>query len=252
MRYHCATSAWVTTLPRRHRVVGEARCPRRGREEPEVTRTHGGQRTRCLATLADMRQDENTAILSRSFGEVADEYNRLRSGPSAEALDWLLPSGATDVIETRSRDGSPHVPAGRSGRPRDRGGTRRPHAGRPGRRRPGRRGAGRSSRGDPGTGVVRRRGRRPVGLALGRRVACHSRGRQGAAPRRPAGARLDADRTARSTGCGHCGPAASSSARKRRTTWTASGGDATSSASTPVGTAPSSSRRPRCFGGPGR
>ncbi len=46
-----------------------------------------------------MRQDENTAILSRSFGEVADEYNRLRSGPSAEALDWLLPSGATDVIE---------------------------------------------------------------------------------------------------------------------------------------------------------
>jgi SAM-dependent methyltransferase len=46
-----------------------------------------------------MRQDENTAILSRSFGEVADEYNRLRSGPSSEALDWLLPDGATDVLE---------------------------------------------------------------------------------------------------------------------------------------------------------
>jgi SAM-dependent methyltransferase len=46
-----------------------------------------------------MRQDENTAILSRSFGEVADEYNRLRSGPSAQALDWLLPDGATDVLE---------------------------------------------------------------------------------------------------------------------------------------------------------
>jgi SAM-dependent methyltransferase len=46
-----------------------------------------------------MRQDENTAILSRSFGEVADEYNRLRSGPSSEALDWLLPEGATDVLE---------------------------------------------------------------------------------------------------------------------------------------------------------
>ena len=46
-----------------------------------------------------MRQDENTAILSRSFGDVADEYNRLRSGPSAEALDWLLPADATDVLE---------------------------------------------------------------------------------------------------------------------------------------------------------
>jgi SAM-dependent methyltransferase len=46
-----------------------------------------------------MRQDENTTILSRSFGEVADEYNRLRSGPSSEALDWLLPEGVTDVLE---------------------------------------------------------------------------------------------------------------------------------------------------------
>jgi SAM-dependent methyltransferase len=46
-----------------------------------------------------MRQDENTNILSRSFGEVADEYNRLRSGPSAEALDWLIPKGAVDVLE---------------------------------------------------------------------------------------------------------------------------------------------------------
>ncbi len=46
-----------------------------------------------------MRQDENTAILSRSFGEVAHEYNRLRSGPSNEALDWLVPQDATDVVE---------------------------------------------------------------------------------------------------------------------------------------------------------
>ena len=46
-----------------------------------------------------MRQDENTAILSRSFGQVADEYNRLRSAPSAAALDWLLPEGARDVLE---------------------------------------------------------------------------------------------------------------------------------------------------------
>ena len=46
-----------------------------------------------------MRQDDNTAILSRSFGDVADEYNRLRSGPSPEALDWLLPEDATAVLE---------------------------------------------------------------------------------------------------------------------------------------------------------
>src|SRR3984957_4528308 len=46
-----------------------------------------------------MRQDENTAILSRSFGAVADDYDRLRSGPSPEALDWLLPRGADDVLE---------------------------------------------------------------------------------------------------------------------------------------------------------
>ncbi len=46
-----------------------------------------------------MRQDETTAFLSRSFGAVADDYDRLRPGPSPEALDWLLPEGATDVLE---------------------------------------------------------------------------------------------------------------------------------------------------------
>ena len=46
-----------------------------------------------------MHQDENTAILSRSFGVVANDYDRLRSGPSAAALDWLLPAAASDVLE---------------------------------------------------------------------------------------------------------------------------------------------------------
>jgi SAM-dependent methyltransferase len=64
-----------------------------------LTLTVGGNRLDVSLHLTGMRQDENTAILSRSFGEVADEYNRLRSGPSAAALDWLLPSDATDVIE---------------------------------------------------------------------------------------------------------------------------------------------------------
>ena len=52
-----------------------------------------------VARFPSMRQDENTAILSRSFGEVAQEYNRLRSGPSNEALEWLVPEGASDVLE---------------------------------------------------------------------------------------------------------------------------------------------------------
>ena len=46
-----------------------------------------------------MRQDEHTAVLSGSFGTVADEDNRLRSAPPPDALDWLLPPHATDVLE---------------------------------------------------------------------------------------------------------------------------------------------------------
>ncbi len=46
-----------------------------------------------------MEQDENTAVLSKSFGSVADDYDRLRSGPPPEALDFLLPEAASDVLE---------------------------------------------------------------------------------------------------------------------------------------------------------
>jgi SAM-dependent methyltransferase len=46
-----------------------------------------------------MHQDESSELLSRSFGAVAGEYDRLRPGPSAEALDWLIPEGASDVLE---------------------------------------------------------------------------------------------------------------------------------------------------------
>ncbi len=46
-----------------------------------------------------MEQNDTTAVLSKSFGAVADDYNRLRSGPTSEALDFLLPEGATDVLE---------------------------------------------------------------------------------------------------------------------------------------------------------
>jgi SAM-dependent methyltransferase len=46
-----------------------------------------------------VRQDENTAVLSKAFGAVADDYDRLRPGPSPEALDWLIPEAARDALE---------------------------------------------------------------------------------------------------------------------------------------------------------
>lgn len=46
-----------------------------------------------------MLQDENTAVLRGAFGAVAGDYDRLRSGPPFEALDWMLPPGATDALE---------------------------------------------------------------------------------------------------------------------------------------------------------
>jgi SAM-dependent methyltransferase len=46
-----------------------------------------------------VHQGETNELLSRSFGAVAGEYDRLRPGPSAEALDWLIPEGASDVLE---------------------------------------------------------------------------------------------------------------------------------------------------------
>jgi SAM-dependent methyltransferase len=73
-----------------------------------------------MGTLRLVRQDETTKILRNAFGEVAPEYDRLRSGPSAEALDWLLPLGATEVLEIGAGTGiltrllaerAPHVTA---------------------------------------------------------------------------------------------------------------------------------------------
>ena len=46
-----------------------------------------------------MLQDENTAVLRGAFGAVAGEYDRLRSGPPPEALDWMLPPDASDALE---------------------------------------------------------------------------------------------------------------------------------------------------------
>jgi SAM-dependent methyltransferase len=46
-----------------------------------------------------VRQDENTAVLRGAFGAVAGEYDRLRSGPPPEALDWMLPPDASNALE---------------------------------------------------------------------------------------------------------------------------------------------------------
>lgn len=46
-----------------------------------------------------MLQDENTAALRGAFGAVAGEYDRLRSGPSPEVLDWMLPPAAADALD---------------------------------------------------------------------------------------------------------------------------------------------------------
>jgi SAM-dependent methyltransferase len=52
-----------------------------------------------------MLQDENTAIMRGAFGAVAGEYDRLRSGPPPEALDWMLPTDATDALEVGAGTG---------------------------------------------------------------------------------------------------------------------------------------------------
>ena len=60
--------------------------------------------------------------------QVADEYNRLRSGPSDEALDWLIPDEGDRCPRDRSRYRHPHAAARRSGRSRDSRRARRAHA----------------------------------------------------------------------------------------------------------------------------
>ena len=68
-------------------------------EEPDTHSSTSDDPFAGVARLPLVRQDEKTAILSRSFGGVADEYNRLRSGPSSEALDWLIPENVSHVLE---------------------------------------------------------------------------------------------------------------------------------------------------------
>jgi SAM-dependent methyltransferase len=49
--------------------------------------------------LRTLEQDERSRVRSKSFGEIADEYDRFRPGPPDEAVTWLIPPGAVDVLE---------------------------------------------------------------------------------------------------------------------------------------------------------
>jgi SAM-dependent methyltransferase len=42
---------------------------------------------------------------SRSFGSIADQYNRLRPSPPSAAIDWLLPDRATFVVDLAAGTG---------------------------------------------------------------------------------------------------------------------------------------------------
>jgi SAM-dependent methyltransferase len=46
-----------------------------------------------------VRQDDRTKALARSFGSIAADYDRYRPGPPDDALDWVLPAQAQDVVE---------------------------------------------------------------------------------------------------------------------------------------------------------
>jgi SAM-dependent methyltransferase len=49
--------------------------------------------------------DDDTAVRSKSFGAVADEYDRLRPVLNDDTLDWVLPPHAVDVLEIAAGTG---------------------------------------------------------------------------------------------------------------------------------------------------
>jgi SAM-dependent methyltransferase len=49
---------------------------------------------------------EHTEARRQSFGAIAEDYARFRPGPPAEAVEWLLPPAAEDVLEIGSGTGA--------------------------------------------------------------------------------------------------------------------------------------------------
>jgi SAM-dependent methyltransferase len=53
-----------------------------------------------------MPRDRDIAVRSQSFGGIAGDYARFRPGPPEEAVQWLLPPGAVDVLEIGAGTGA--------------------------------------------------------------------------------------------------------------------------------------------------
>jgi SAM-dependent methyltransferase len=49
---------------------------------------------------------DDRAARARSFGSVAEDYDRYRPGPPAAVLDWLLPEGAATVVDVGAGTGA--------------------------------------------------------------------------------------------------------------------------------------------------
>lgn len=49
---------------------------------------------------------DERAARARSFGSVAEDYDRYRPGPPAAVLDWLLPEGAVSVVDMGAGTGA--------------------------------------------------------------------------------------------------------------------------------------------------
>jgi len=58
------------------------------------------------AGIVPVVTDSPTAVRARSFGAVADTYDRYRPAPPGEAVDWVLPAGATDVLDLGAGTGA--------------------------------------------------------------------------------------------------------------------------------------------------
>ena len=53
-----------------------------------------------------MPRHEHSEARRQSFGAIADDYARFRPGPPEEAVRWLVPADATDILEIGSGTGA--------------------------------------------------------------------------------------------------------------------------------------------------
>jgi len=51
-------------------------------------------------------QDDTIEVRRQSFGGIADQYDRFRPGPPDEAVEWLVPATASDVLEIGAGTGA--------------------------------------------------------------------------------------------------------------------------------------------------